>query len=123
MCRGMKAPAAATISVTVNGEPRRTSADTLAALVRELDLKPEKVAVERNGEIVPRSTLGDAPLGDGDVLEIVHFVGGGEHSPLPLRERVGRGVRRAAAARAAVPSPSAPVGAPPSPARGEGKES
>ena len=65
------------ISLTVNGEPRRTGAATIAALVGELGLKPQKVAVERNGLIVPRSTLGEAPLADGDVLEIVHFVGGG----------------------------------------------
>lgn len=65
------------LSLTVNGESRRTTAATIAALVTELGLKPEKVAVERNGVIVPRSTLGEAPLGDGDVLEIVHFVGGG----------------------------------------------
>jgi thiazole synthase len=64
-------------SITLNGEPRQTAAATLADLVRELELLPEKVAVERNGEIVPRSTLGDAPLDAGDVLEIVHFVGGG----------------------------------------------
>jgi thiazole synthase len=67
------------INLTVNGESRRTSAATIAALVVELGLKPEKVAVERNGTIVPRSTLGGAALGDGDVLEIVHFVGGGDH--------------------------------------------
>jgi thiazole synthase len=67
------------INLTVNGESRRTSAATIAALVVELGLKPEKVAVERNGTIVPRSTLGEAGLGDGDVLEIVHFVGGGDH--------------------------------------------
>jgi thiazole synthase len=70
----------ASLSLTVNGEPRRSSATTIAALVRELALKPEKVAVERNGIIVPRSTLGEAPLADGDVLEIVTFVGGGDHS-------------------------------------------
>ena len=70
----------AQLSLTVNGESRRTAAPTIAALVSELGLKPEKVAVERNGEIVPRSTLANAPLGDGDVLEIVHFVGGGDHS-------------------------------------------
>ncbi|HSG33842.1 MAG TPA: sulfur carrier protein ThiS [Sphingomonadaceae bacterium] len=68
---------AAALTLTVNGETRRTSAATIAALVAELDLKPEKVAVERNGAIVPRSTLGQAPLCEGDVLEIVHFVGGG----------------------------------------------
>jgi thiamine biosynthesis protein ThiS len=67
----------APLNLTVNGEPRRTTAATIAALVEELGLKPEKVAVERNGTIVPRSTLGSAPLADGDVLEIVHFVGGG----------------------------------------------
>jgi thiazole synthase len=69
-----------TKSLTLNGAPHRTSADTIAALVRELELVPEKVAVERNGEIVPRSTLEDAPLADGDKLEIVHFVGGGDHA-------------------------------------------
>ena len=68
------------ITVTVNGETRRTAAPDITALVRELELNPEKVAVERNGEIVPRSTLADAPLGDGDTLEIVQFVGGGSQA-------------------------------------------
>ena len=67
-------------SITLNGETRRTSAATIADLVRELELLPEKVAVERNGEIVPRSTLANAPLGVDDRLEIVHFVGGGDHA-------------------------------------------
>jgi thiazole synthase len=67
----------APLTLTVNGEPRRSAAATIAALVQELGLKPEKVAVERNGVIVPRSTLAEAKLADGDVLEIVHFVGGG----------------------------------------------
>jgi thiazole synthase len=75
MSRAMSDPK----TITLNGETRRTLAATIADLVRELDLVPEKVAVERNGEIVPRSTLGDAPLADGDTLEIVHFVGGGDH--------------------------------------------
>jgi len=70
----------ALLSVTVNGETRRTPAPTIAALVRELDLDPAKVAVECNGEIVPRSTLAQAALADGDTLEIVHFVGGGDHT-------------------------------------------
>lgn len=65
------------IVLTVNGEPRRTSAATVADFVRELGLKVAKVAVELNGEIAPRSTLEDVALNDGDVLEIVHFVGGG----------------------------------------------
>ena len=69
----------AALSLTVNGELRRTAAATVADLVTELKLAPEKVAVERNGAIVPRSTLREAALADGDVLEIVHFVGGGDH--------------------------------------------
>lgn len=65
-------------TLTVNGESRRTSATTIAALVRELGLAPEKVAVERNGAIAPRAQLETIALSDGDALEIVHFVGGGE---------------------------------------------
>ena len=68
----------ADLSLTVNGEPRRIAAgSTIAALVSQLGLNPAKVAVERNGEIAPRAKLGEVVLGDGDVLEIVHFVGGG----------------------------------------------
>ncbi len=66
------------LSLTVNGESRRTSATTIAALVEELELDPAKVAVECNAEIVPRSTLAEVMLSDGDTLEIVHFVGGGD---------------------------------------------
>lgn len=69
----------APLTLTVNGESRRTAAATVADLVRELGLLPAKVAVERNGEIAPRSTLETVALTDGDVLEIVHFVGGGDH--------------------------------------------
>lgn len=68
-----------TKSITLNGAPHRSAAATIADLVRELELAPEKVAVERNGAIVPRSALADAPLANGDTLEIVHFVGGGDH--------------------------------------------
>lgn len=68
----------APISLTVNGETRRTQAATVADLVRELDLDPAKVAVERNGTIAPRSELASHSLADGDTLEIVHFVGGGD---------------------------------------------
>lgn len=67
----------APLTLTVNGETRRTTAATVADLVRELGLVPEKVAVERNGTIAPRSMLEAVALADGDVLEIVHFVGGG----------------------------------------------
>ena len=66
-----------TLHVTINGEPRRQSAGSVADLVRSLGLDPAKVAVERNLEIVPRSTLADVTVADGDRFEIVHFVGGG----------------------------------------------
>jgi len=68
----------AQLSLVVNGEPRRAAPGSIADLVRALELDPAKVAVERNGDIVPRSTLAGVPLADGDVLEIVHFVGGGQ---------------------------------------------
>jgi thiamine biosynthesis protein ThiS len=64
--------------LTVNGEPRRIAPGaSIADLVASLGLDPRKVAVERNAEIAPRSTLAEVLLADGDVLEIVHFVGGG----------------------------------------------
>jgi thiazole synthase len=75
-----------TISLTVNGEHRRVRAGlSLAELAQELGLVPEKVAVERNLEVVPRSTLTDVRVADGDAIEIVHFVGGGDHAA-PIAE-------------------------------------
>ncbi len=71
-----------TISIRVNGEHRRIfSGMSVAALAAELGLEPTKVAVERNLEIVPRSTLADVIVEDGDEYEIVTFVGGGDHEP------------------------------------------
>ncbi len=68
-----------TITITLNGELRRVSSGlTIAALAAELGLDPAKVAVERNLEIVPRSTLGAIFVVEGDMIEIVHFVGGGQ---------------------------------------------
>ena len=66
------------LSITVNGELRRAVPGSIAELVRSLELDPAKVAVERNGVIVPRSTLAAVALAEGDALEIVHFVGGGQ---------------------------------------------
>jgi thiazole synthase len=69
------------MTVTVNGEPRSLKApQTVASLVAELGLDGRKVAVERNLEIVPRSTYEATAVHDGDRLEIVHFIGGGEAS-------------------------------------------
>ena len=62
----------------INGEERGVSTvGSIAALVAELGLDPRKVAVERNLEIVPRSTYAATQLSDGDRIEIVHFIGGG----------------------------------------------
>ncbi len=70
-----------TVSITVNGEHKRVAAGmTIAALVESLGLVPAKLAVERNLEVVPRSTLDTVLVEDGDELEIVHFVGGGDHA-------------------------------------------
>lgn len=65
------------ISIILNGEPRQVRGGSIADLVASLGLDVKKVAVERNRDIVPRSTLGDVALAENDVLEIVHFVGGG----------------------------------------------
>ncbi|WP_083942887.1 sulfur carrier protein ThiS [Sphingomonas soli] len=70
-----------TVSITVNGQHKRVRAGlTIAGLAEELGLVPAKLAVERNLEVVPRSTLDSVLVEDGDELEIVHFVGGGDHS-------------------------------------------
>ena len=67
-----------TISIRVNGEHRRIPAGiSVADLALELGLEPTKVAVERNLEIVARSTLAAIVVEDGDDFEIVTFVGGG----------------------------------------------
>lgn len=67
-----------TVSIRVNGEHRRVRAGmTLAELAGELGLEPAKVAVERNMSVVPRSTLAQVEVADGDDLEFVTFVGGG----------------------------------------------
>ena len=67
-----------TVSIRVNGEHRRVrSGMNVAELALQLGLEPTKVAVERNLEIVPRSTLPEVPVEDGDEFEIVTFVGGG----------------------------------------------
>ncbi|MGH8688383.1 MAG: sulfur carrier protein ThiS [Burkholderiales bacterium] len=66
------------MQVIVNGSARRFDrAPALAELLRTLALEGRRIAVERNGEIVPRSVHGSTLLADGDRLEIVAAVGGG----------------------------------------------
>jgi thiamine biosynthesis protein ThiS len=66
------------IAITVNGAPREVGERTsVAALLDELELEPERTAVERNGRIVRRAAHGETTLEPGDALEIVTLVGGG----------------------------------------------
>ena len=72
------------ITIMLNGEPRRLPAgSTVATLVEILGLKPGRVGVERNLEIVPLSLWGETLLAEGDGVEVVHFVGGGAGDPGP----------------------------------------
>lgn len=65
-------------TIVVNGDEKRIAPDTTVwQFLEGLELDPKKVAVERNLEIVPKSTFQDVLLADGDKLEIVHFIGGG----------------------------------------------
>ena len=69
------------LRVILNGNPQEfaTLEDgvSLAELVAAMELKPDRIAVERNGEIVARRRWSEVGIGSGDKLEIVHFVGGG----------------------------------------------
>lgn len=79
-----------TVRIEINGEGREVDEGaTVAALVRLLGLAPERLAVELNREVVRRSRWEETALGEGDKIEIVHFVGGGcgplalAHAPAP----------------------------------------
>ena len=66
------------IAITVNGEERRVLAGaSIAQMLAGLGLDPLRVAVERNLDVVPRRTLAEVMVEDGDRYEVVHFVGGG----------------------------------------------
>jgi thiamine biosynthesis protein ThiS len=65
------------VNLIINGENRDLTAQTLSALVEQLGMKPDRVAIELNREIVPRDRWAQVLLTNGDQLEIVHFVGGG----------------------------------------------
>ena len=66
------------MNLTINGELRIFPfAGSLEALVEQLGMKSDRVAIELNREIVPRDRWSQTSLRDGDRLEIVHFVGGG----------------------------------------------
>lgn len=67
------------MKVTVNGEERQARpGTTVATLVETLGLSGRRIAVERNGNIIPHSAYGEERLEDGDQLEIIHAIGGGQ---------------------------------------------
>lgn len=64
--------------IRLNGEEKHvTRGDSVAALVAQLGIDVRKVAIERNGEILPRSRYETTLLAEGDALELVTFIGGG----------------------------------------------
>ncbi len=66
------------LHLLVNGEPREIPGPaTLLDLLQHLGLEPQMVVVEHNRTIIRRPRLGEVSLGDGDAIELVHFVGGG----------------------------------------------
>lgn len=67
------------IEITINGDPHEIGkGQSLVKLLQGLNLDPTKVAIERNLEIVPKTTYQNVKLLEGDRLEIVHFIGGGK---------------------------------------------
>ena len=71
------------MKITVNGETIQTTASTVATLLVTMGIDGQRVAVERNQDVVPRKTWETAALAEGDKLEIVAFVGGGSDGPAP----------------------------------------
>lgn len=67
------------MNITINGNAKQFDSEnmTVSALVVTLNLTGKRLAIEKNGEIVPRSQFADVHLQDGDTLEIVGAVGGG----------------------------------------------
>lgn len=72
------------MQLLMNGQPREfaelNETSSVGDLLAVLQLKSDRVALERNGEIVSRSAWGETRLSEGDKIEIVHFVGGGVDS-------------------------------------------
>ena len=66
------------MKLIINGEDREFGAiSSVSDLLSELGMKPDRVAVELNRNLIPRDRWATTQLSDGDKLEIVHFVGGG----------------------------------------------
>ena len=63
--------------VKINGQELDVAGKTLADHLAATDYDPKRIAVERNGELVPKAQYNETVLADGDSIEIVSFVGGG----------------------------------------------
>ena len=63
--------------VKINGEERNIAGKTVSEYLAETSYDPKRIAIERNGEIVPKAQYGETVLRDGDSIEVVSFVGGG----------------------------------------------
>ena len=63
--------------VKINGEELNMAGKTLAEYLASTNYDPKRIAVERNGDIVPKAKYGETILQDGDNVEVVSFVGGG----------------------------------------------
>jgi thiamine biosynthesis protein ThiS len=81
------------VHIQVNGEPRDVEEGvSLPDLIAHLSLKPEQIAIEINHEVVRRAQWSSIVLQAGDVIEIVHFVGGGCARGSGSRQTAGRGI-------------------------------
>lgn len=67
-----------TLRVIVNGEEYMTEKQTISQLLKEMGITPDRVAVEVNLKVIKRSDFDNFSLKEGDVIEIVRFVGGGK---------------------------------------------
>ncbi len=78
------------LRIELNGQRREfaelKTGDSLQAVIEALDLKSDRIALERNGDITPRAMWPQISISDGDKLEIVHFVGGGVSDSKALKE-------------------------------------
>lgn len=63
--------------ICINGEKIEKEEIKISSYIEENKINPQRIAVELNGEILPKSQYGDTVLKDGDIVEIVNFVGGG----------------------------------------------
>ena len=81
------------LRLVVNGLPRTLdgldSPAPLTSVLERLELRPDRIAVELNGEIAPRTKWADLTVADGNRIEIVHFVGGGRGQADALLHEVG----------------------------------